>query len=182
MLQDVGALKNQAPQFKKSKKMKITIRRMIEGDVASVGEVHRRTFPRQRDSENWIACNLRAYPRMQYFVALVDSEIVGFIHWTQKSGFRAEAVLELEQIAVIAEKRNLGVGRKLIEASIPMVNAQLDESGAKIRHIMVTTRADNYAQKLYRKRLGAEVECTITDLYSADEVIMMARNVEALEK
>ena len=162
--------------------MEITVRRMIEGDVESVSEVHRRAFTRQRESEKWIVCNFRAYPRMQYFVATIDSEIVGFIYWTQKSGFRPQSVLELEQIAVTPEKQNLGIGRKLIEASIPMVNAQLDESCAKIKHIIVTTRADNYAQKLYRKSLGAEVESTITDFYSANEVIMIARNVETFEK
>ena len=42
---------------------------------------------------------------------------------------------------------------------------------------MVTTRADNAAQRLYKRVLGAEVEATITNLYSADEVIMIARNV-----
>jgi hypothetical protein len=55
---------------------------------------------------------------------------------------------------------------------------ELHGRGAILKHIMVTTRADNYAQRLYRQALGAEVECTLRDLYSADEVIMVARNVE----
>jgi hypothetical protein len=50
-----------------------------------------------------------------------------------------------------------------------------------IKHFMVTTRADNYAQKLYQKTLGAQVESTITDLYSADEVLMLARNVNGIK-
>ena len=37
---------------------------------------------------------------MQFFVAESNGEIRGFIHWTQKSGFRQQVVLELEQIAV----------------------------------------------------------------------------------
>jgi hypothetical protein len=40
----------------------------------------------------------------------------------------------------------------------------------------VTTRTDNHAQRLYRKALGATPEAVIQDLYSADEVIMVARN------
>jgi ribosomal protein S18 acetylase RimI-like enzyme len=52
----------------------------------------------------------------------------------------------------------------------------LRERGAHLKAIIVTTRADNNAQRLYRDALGVEVECTIKELYSADEVIMIARN------
>jgi hypothetical protein len=41
---------------------------------------------------------------------------------------------------------------------------------------VVTTRADNDAQALYRTTLGAEVEAVIKNLYSADEVFMAARH------
>jgi len=115
---------------------------------------------------------------MQYFVALDGSDIVGYIHWTQKSGFRPEVVLELEQIAVLPGVQGRGIGRALIGESLPLVKDQLGTRGATLKHIMVTTRADNYAQELYRQALGVEVECTIRDLYSADEVIMIARNVD----
>ena len=161
--------------------MKTRIRKMSGADVNSVAEIHRLTFPRQGNSEEWIECNFRAYPRMQYFVAEDDSGIVGFIHWTQKSGFRREVVLELEQIGVLPQRQAQGIGRRLIEQSIPMVREQLNEHGATIKHFMVTTRADNHAQQLYRKTLGAQIESTITNLYSADEVIMLARNVNAIK-
>jgi hypothetical protein len=48
--------------------------------------------------------------------------------------------------------------------------------GAEIKHIYVTTRADNDARKLYQSVLKAETEFTIPNLYSADEVMMIARN------
>ena len=51
-------------------------------------------------------------------------------------------------------------------------------SGVKLKHAIVTTRADNYAQRLYRVTLGDEVEGTIRDLYSWDEVIIIAKNVD----
>lgn len=42
-------------------------------------------------------------------------------------------------------------------------------------------RADNYAQSRYRNILGAQVEATIANLYSADEVVMVARNFDMAE-
>ena len=44
--------------------------------------------------------------------------------------------------------------------------------------IIVATRVDNHAQKIYKNTLGAETEATIRDLYSADEVFMILRNIE----
>ncbi|WP_158304859.1 hypothetical protein [Photobacterium angustum] len=38
---------------------------------------------------------------------------------------------------------------------------------------MVKTRADNYAQQIYQKLLGAELEMTIKSLYSADDLFMV---------
>ena len=51
-------------------------------------------------------------------------------------------------------------------------------SGVKLKHVIITTRADNYAQRLYRVTLGDEVEGTIRDVYSWDEVIIIAKNVD----
>jgi len=157
--------------------MDITIRRMGAEDLDGAARVHGLAFVRQRDSRAWIECNFRAHPRMQYFVAEADGRVVGYIHWTQKSGFRPEVVLELEQLAVDPACQGRGIGRRLIETSLPAVKAQLAERGARLKHILVTTRADNHAQKLYRDTLGAEVVAAIPDLFSGDEVYMVARNV-----
>jgi len=149
---------------------------MDEEDIPSVADVHLKAFTRQLDSEKWITCNFRAVPRTQYYVALHGSEGVGYIQWTQKSGFRSEVVLELEQIAVSPELQGRGIGRRLIEETLSRMRDKLKERGASLKAVIVTTRADNYAQRLYRDTLGAEVECTIRDLYSADEVVMVSRN------
>ncbi|CCN70093.1 3-oxoacyl-(Acyl carrier protein) synthase (fragment) [Vibrio nigripulchritudo SFn118] len=105
--------------------------------------------------------------------------MVGYIIWVQKSGFRPEAVLELEleQLAVSPKSQGQGIGRMLIKKSLPLVKEQLSSQGSVLKHILVTTRADNFAQKLYQSKLGAQVETTISNLYSADEVLMIARNV-----
>ena len=153
------------------------IRFMNVTDLSSVAQVHRQAFTRQKKSFEWLQCNLNAAPRFLNFVAIVNDEIVGYIIWVQKSGFRSEAVLELEQLAVEPSFQAQGIGRKLITESLPLVKVSLAENGSSLKHILVTTRADNFAQKLYKDTLGAEVETTISNLYSADEVLMIARFV-----
>ncbi|MEZ5315468.1 MAG: GNAT family N-acetyltransferase [Chlamydiales bacterium] len=153
------------------------IRRMELSDVAAVAAVHAQSFSRQLNSEEWILCNFRAYPRIRIFVAYADNEIVGYIQWTEKSGFRKEVVLELEQIAVLPESRNQGIGSNLINSSLSLVKEELATREAVLKHIIVTTRTDNSAQKIYRETLNASAETTISDLFSADEVIMIVRDI-----
>jgi len=111
------------------------------------------------------------------FVAEEHNEIVGYITWTQKSGFRPEAVIELEQLAQLPNRQGQGIGQALILDSLLLLKAQLCLSGSTIKHILVSTRSDNDAQKRYKKTLHAQLESTISDLYSADEVLMVARNI-----
>ena len=158
--------------------MKTIIRNMVENDIPAVARVHSLAFARQRHSDKWIECNFRAHPRIQYYVAIQDTEIVGYIEWIIKSGFRPEAVLELEQIAVLPSKQGKGIGRLLIDGSLPKVRNLLEEYDSVLKHVLVSTRIDNYAQRLYKNSLGASPECVIKDLYSDDEVIMVARNID----
>jgi ribosomal protein S18 acetylase RimI-like enzyme len=156
----------------------MNIRPLQHNDIEKTAKVHKAAFARQKLSSEWIKSNSKAFPRIQYYVAEnLENEIVGYIQWSQKSGFRQEVVLELEQLAVLPEYHGKGIGTKLIEKSLPQINSQLATRGAQIKHIIVTTRSDNYAQKLYQKTIGAEVEATIRNLYSADEVLMIARNI-----
>ena len=155
----------------------LNIRIMERDDLLNASLVHKEAFVRQKLSYEWIECNLNAFPRFLSFVAELEDSLVGYIIWSQKSGFRSEAVLELEQIAVLPKHHGRGIGKDLIEKSLPFVKNQLAKQDSILKHIIVNTRADNYAQKLYRNTLGAEVEATIANLYSADEVFMVARNV-----
>jgi hypothetical protein len=66
----------------------------------------------------------------------------------------------------------------LITESIAQMDRPLKKQGARIKSILVTTRTDNQAQGLFRRVLRAEPQAVIKDLYSADEVIMLARNIE----
>ena len=153
------------------------IRLMEQSDLDAATDIYQATFIRQSHSREWLQCNLNAFPRYMMFVAELDQEVVGFITWTQKSGFRSEVVLELEMLAVKPSSQGQGVGKSLIRDSLPMVKTRLAEKDAVLKHVMVTTRADNYAQELYKKTLGAEIEATISNLYSADEVLLIARHI-----
>lgn len=155
----------------------VKVRLMTKADLDGAALVHQATFVRQQNSKTWLQCNLNASPRFLNFVAESDGEIVGYIIWVQKSGFRPEAVLELEQLAVLPSAQGQGLGKTLILDSLPQVKQHLADQGSTFKHVLVTTRADNFAQKLYQSTLGAEVETTISNLYSADEVLMIARNV-----
>lgn len=156
----------------------MSIRPMGAEDLSRAAEVHAQAFARQTLSYDWLQCTLNAFPRMLCYVAIKENETVaGYIVWSQKSGFRPDAVLELEQIAVLPTYQGMGIGKILIEQSLQQARKHLYNRGSMLKHVIVTTRADNHAQRLYKQVLGAEVEATITDLYSADEVIMVARNV-----
>jgi ribosomal protein S18 acetylase RimI-like enzyme len=154
----------------------LLVREMTEADIAAAAAIHQAVFNRQLDSVAWVTCNFRAYPRILCFVAELNGAPVGFIEWIQKSGFRKEVVLELEQLGVSPDYQGQGVGTALIKESLGFVHRILKRQGACIKNIVVTTRTDNHAQRLYRKVLGAAPEAVIQDLYSADEVIMVARN------
>ncbi len=153
------------------------IRLMTHADLEGASQVHRTAFVRQKQSFEWLECNLNAAPRFINIVAEEHGEILGYIIWMQKSGFRPEAVLELEQLAVAEHAQGKGIGKRLITQSLPIVKQQLANNGSTLKHVLVTTRADNFAQQLYKQTLDAEIETTISNLYSADEVLMIARNV-----
>ena len=153
------------------------VRFMESTDLEDTAQVHKLAFPRQKHSFEWLQCNLNAAPRILTFVAVLNDQIVGYITWGQKSGFRPEAVVELEQLAVEPSFQGQGIGRKLIKESVVLVKNSLLKNGSSLKHILVTTRADNFAQQLYKDVLGAKIEATISNLYSADEVLMIARDV-----
>jgi ribosomal protein S18 acetylase RimI-like enzyme len=154
----------------------ITIRSMEKEDILDVTKIHTEAFPRQNHSLEWISSNFNAFPRIRYYLAETPDGVVGYIQWIEKSGFRKEVILELEQIAVLLSSQGKGIGTALISQSLPLVAKELEKREASIKHIVVSTRTDNQAQHLYTKTLKAYPEVTISNLFSADEVIMISRN------
>ena len=159
--------------------MSVGIRTLDRADIKAVAQVHAAAFPRQRDSIAWISCNASAYPRMRYFIAEVDGTICGFVLWTEKSGFRDNVVIELEQIAVAPFVQRQGIGKALIVQSLALISEHLVECGRKLSAVMVTTRADNVsAHRLYSRALGAKAVATIPMLFAADEIVLLAQFVQ----
>jgi hypothetical protein len=127
--------------------MTVRIRRYSDSDLAAVADVHAEVFTRQLDSKAWITCNARAYPRMRLYVAEFQGGVWGFVLWTEKSGFRQD----------VYRKRDRRAARRSVSAG-----------GRE-----ATCRA---LRDDHRKTLGAEIEARVPSLYSADEVLMVARN------
>lgn len=151
------------------------IRRVKEAEVQSVANVHAAAFGRHKNSEEWIRCNFNAYPRIQMFAAEENERIKGFVMWTQRSGFRDNSVLELEQIAVHPDDQGNGIGTQLIEESLSVVEDWLADRGSEIQTIIVGTRTDNEAQRLYKKTLNAEPAAIIEDYASGNELFLVSR-------
>lgn len=151
---------------------------MHHNDIKSVAKIHSEQFSRQHSSIKWTSCNFAAFPRIMIFVARDEKDnVVGYIQWLQKSGFRKEAVIELEQIAVSKCYQSMGIGTKLINESLQLIKYYLGDTSSVLKAIMVTTSTDNAAKSLYQRVLGAKTVATINDLFSNDEVIMVAREL-----
>jgi len=106
---------------------------MHEEDINPVAKVHAEQFQRQKESVKWISCNFSAFPRIQMFVARDEKDkVIGYIQWIQKSGFRQQAVVELEQIAVLKNQQNKGIGTLLINKSLQHIKDYLDDKNSSL--------------------------------------------------
>jgi ribosomal protein S18 acetylase RimI-like enzyme len=151
---------------------------MHRDDTSEAASIHSQQFARQRHSENWVSCNFAAFPRIMMFVARNEKDrVIGYIQWIQKSGFRQNAVIELEQIAVYQDYQGIGIEETLIRESLSSVRDYLSDSHSQLKAILVTTGAENKAQELYKNTLDAKVVAVIKGLYAHDEVTMMAKDV-----
>lgn len=150
------------------------VNRISEEHVAPVAAIHAEAFRRQKDSEVWVRSTIAAFPRTLCFVLEIQNIVIGYIFWSQKSGIRPEVVLELEQIAIGESNRSKGYGAQLIQESLIEAKKILTSNNQRVKTVLVSTRADNQAQQLYSSVLGAKVEAVVSNLYSADEVFMVA--------
>lgn len=155
--------------------MTILVRRADESEISVIAAVHQEAFPRQIDSTDWVRATLAAYPRILAYVLILDDQVVGYVFWVQVSGIRRNAIIELDQVAILSRLRGQGLGEQLIIKSLELVKAQLSENSQTIKTLLVKTGSTNKAQNLYSRILGAHVVAEIEGLFSTPEVIMLAQ-------
>jgi ribosomal protein S18 acetylase RimI-like enzyme len=156
----------------------VEVRPAREEDLDEIASVGSEAFSGLRptaEGRRWVEACWRAAPRMQYWVAVVSGTVVGYILWLEKGGFRRDAVLELEQVAVRSTLRGQGVGEALIRASLDGLRRALHARGAKLKLVEVTTGSEQGAVGFYARVLGTEVAARIPDFFRGDEYILIAR-------
>lgn len=159
----------------------VTVRRATSQDLAAIAQIGSQAFSGLRPEPQalaWVEACFRSSPRMEYWVADGPSGVVGYILWVEKGGFRPQAVVELEQIAVRNDRRRQGIGARLIRASLAGVEQRLRARGATLKLIEVTTGSEQRALEFYREVLGAEPVAEIPDYFRGTEFVLVARRAK----
>ena len=156
----------------------LKVKKLSKIEIGKIVQIASENFSAMKEvnrAKKWITGNFKNYPRMQYYVAKIKGNILGYILWVEKGGFREKSVWELEQVTVKEEFGRQGIGSQLILKSLEQIKNYLKKRGSSLKIIEVKTRKDNTAQDFYRKILGAKVECLLKDFYRGDEIVMIAR-------
>ncbi|MEO9364571.1 MULTISPECIES: GNAT family N-acetyltransferase [Candidatus Nitrosocaldus] len=160
----------------------LTVREMVDEDIHSVARIYIENFKGMKsydDAVRWVMMKHRSKPICMYYIAMLGEEPVGYILWTEHGGFRSDAVLELEQIAVARRYQGRGIGSMLVVESLKDVCRYLHARGSELKLVIVTTSSKNTnAKRLYERTLNAREEALLHDIYGGDELIMVARREE----
>jgi len=159
----------------------IVVRQMRNNDIGQVADIYLKCFrgmSKPSEVRKWIKLRQASYPVGQFFVGALGKKIVGYILWLELGGFRKDAVIELDQIAVAPDYQGRGFGKTIIKESLKAVSSYLKKRGSTLKLVKVTTGTTNEAQKLYKDTLNAQPVAIIPDFFRSDEVIMIARNAD----
>jgi N-acetylglutamate synthase-like GNAT family acetyltransferase len=156
----------------------IQVRQIEHSETDYLNQIYSVCFPNEILQGEWIKSNMCSYPRMVYYVAEYEGKIVGYAHWSVKSGFRSHSIIELEQVAVMPEYGKRGIGEYLLAQSFLQYKAHLSLLGVGIKGIFITTREGNFAEHLYKRIFSVERQGTINHYGSGNEVILFKRYVE----
>lgn len=156
------------------------IRKMTVEDLLPASHIHQQNFVRQNDSQLWLKCHILSYPRDFTYVIETEKQVVGYIIWTQKSGFRQQVVLELSQIAIDKDFQHQGYATQLILVSLKQVILYLNDHDQQLDKLYISTGANNNAKSLYTKLFQPEIEATFHHLYNQndDEIILIVRSFD----
>ena len=157
------------------------VREATHSDLPAIARIGAESFSGLRPPERatqWVASCFAAFPRMRYWVAELDGNIVAYILWVEKGGFRDQAVVELEQIAVSPALRGRGIGHELVTESVKSIEQHIRNRGGVLKLVEVTTGSEQHAIDFYRQTLGAEVVAQIPDYFRGDEFVLIARRTK----
>ncbi|MEH6453784.1 MAG: GNAT family N-acetyltransferase [Psychromonas sp.] len=150
----------------------VQVRQVELSEMDSLREIYSLCFPNEILQDEWVMSNMCSYPRMVYYVAICDDDVVGYAHWSVKSGFRDRAIVELEQVAVLPRFSKRGIGEYLLDQSFSLFKAHLSLLGVGIKGIYITTREGNFAENLYKRVFAVERQGVIENYGSGNEVIL----------
>ena len=156
----------------------LRVREARERDILGIATLGEEAFSGMRPRTNalrWARACWNAGPRTRYWVACEGRDLVGYILWMEKGGFRKEAVLELEQIAVETARRGRGIGELLVRVSLEGERRRIERRGSRLKLVEVTTGSEQGALGFYRRALGAKPVAKIPGLFRGDEYVLLAR-------
>ena len=157
------------------------VRHMRDNDITQVAKIYLKCFKGMQKPEHvkkWIKLKHGSYPVNQFFVGILQGKVIGYILWVELGGFRKDAVIELDQIAVTPDYQGKGFGATIIKESLKAVITQLKRRKSRLKLVKTTTGATNEAQKLYKDVLNAKPVATIPDFFRTDEVILISRKTD----
>lgn len=150
----------------------MNVRKAEIQDVEIISTIYAACFPKELNHKLWINASFNSFPRGVYYVIEQDCNIVGYILWCVKNGFRNETIVELEQIGIHPAYSGKGFGRKLIESSILKFQTHVESFGHAVGSVMVTTSEGNFAEGLYKSTLGVSRSAVIPGYGTGSEVIL----------
>jgi len=153
----------------------MAIKQANKSHIDGISKVYSICFPREVKHDMWITSCFNSYPKSVYYVFMDNSDTQGYILWSVRNGFRAKAIIELEQLGVHPEQAGQGIGRKLISESFKLFKSHIAGLGLDVGSIMVTTSEGNYAEKLYESTLGVTRNGMIEGYGSGNELVLFKK-------
>ncbi|MFB9967343.1 ribosomal protein S18-alanine N-acetyltransferase [Sinosporangium siamense] len=142
---------------------------MTGADLAPVMAIERATFPADAWTESMMRGELADQPRTRhYVVALLDGAVVAY------GGLAAAGdQADVQTIAVLAEHRRLGIGRKIMDELL----AEAVRRGAE--SVFLEVRADNESAQAMYDDFGFERIGTRVSYYDdGTDAIVMTRKTD----
>jgi len=150
----------------------MNIRKALDSDLSEISNIYEVCFPRESNHGNWVRACFSSAPKSVYYVIESESQIIGYILWCVKNGFRAQSIVELEQIGIHPDHSGKGHGKLLVKLSFSEFQQHVKDLGFSIGAILVTTSEGNYAEKIYKSTIGVRTAATINGYGSGNELIL----------